>query len=150
MDAFKDAIMAHAVYYPVVEILSAAAIAAVIWFGGNDVLRGMATLGVLVAFMQYAQRFFRPIQDLSEKYNILQSAMAACERIFKLLDTPMEITSPAVTKTPDGPGRIEFDHVWFAYRKMPAETAETRLARMARRPSLHTHCRESRTGCCGM
>ena len=57
-----------------------------------------ATLGVLVAFMQYAQRFFRPIQDLSEKYNILQSAMAACERIFKLLDTPVEITSPAVTK----------------------------------------------------
>ena len=65
-----------------------------------------------------------PIQDLSEKYNILQSAMAACERIFKLLDTPVEITSPAVTKTPDGPGRIEFDHVWFAYRKMPAESAD--------------------------
>jgi ATP-binding cassette subfamily B multidrug efflux pump len=129
MDAFKDAIMAHAVYYPVVEILSSAAIAGVIWFGGNDVLRGIATLGVLVAFMQYAQRFFRPIQDLSEKYNILQSAMAACERIFKMLDTPVEITSPAVTKTPDGPGRIEFDHVWFAYRMMPAETAESRSAR---------------------
>src|SRR5580704_17078903 len=119
MDAFKDAIMAHAVYYPVVEVLSAVAIACVIWFGGNDVLRGTATLGVLVAFMQYAQRFFRPIQDLSEKYNILQSAMAACERIFKMLDTPVEITSPAVTKTPDGPGRIEFDHVWFAYRTIP-------------------------------
>jgi ATP-binding cassette, subfamily B, multidrug efflux pump len=129
MDAFKDAIMAHAVYYPVVEILSSAAIAGVIWFGGNDVLRGIATLGVLVAFMQYAQRFFRPIQDLSEKYNILQSAMAACERIFKMLDTPVEITSPAITKTPDGPGRIEFDHVWFAYRMMPAETAESRSAR---------------------
>jgi ATP-binding cassette, subfamily B, multidrug efflux pump len=140
MDAFKDAIMAHAVYYPVVEILSAAAIAGVIWFGGNDVLRGLATLGVLVAFMQYAQRFFRPIQDLSEKYNILQSAMAACERIFKMLDTPVEIASPAVTRTPDGPGRIEFDHVWFAYRKMPVETAETRLARAtdssARTPAL--------------
>jgi ATP-binding cassette, subfamily B, multidrug efflux pump len=120
MDAFKDAIMAHAVYYPVVEILSAAAIAGVIWFGGNDVLRGTATLGVLVAFMQYAQRFFRPIQDLSEKYNILQSAMAACERIFKLLDTPVEITTPVVTRTPEGPGRIEFEHVWFAYRKIPA------------------------------
>jgi ATP-binding cassette subfamily B multidrug efflux pump len=127
MDAFKDAIMAHAVYYPVVEILSSIAIACVIWFGGNDVLRGMATLGVLVAFMQYAQRFFRPIQDLSEKYNILQSAMAACERIFKLLDTPVEITSPAVTKTPDGPGRIEFDQVWFAYRTTPA-AAEIRSA----------------------
>jgi ATP-binding cassette, subfamily B, multidrug efflux pump len=120
MDAFKDAIMAHAVYYPVVEVLSAIAIACVIWFGGNGVIRGATTLGVLVAFIQYAQRFFRPIQDLSEKYNILQSAMASSERIFKLLDTPVEITSPAVTKTPEGPGRIEFDHVWFAYRSVPA------------------------------
>jgi ATP-binding cassette, subfamily B, multidrug efflux pump len=122
------------VYYPVVEVLSAVAIACVIWFGGNDVLRGTATLGVLVAFMQYAQRFFRPIQDLSEKYNILQSAMAACERIFKLLDTPLEIISPAVTKTPNGPGRIEFDHVWFAYRKMPVETGELRGARTGEAP----------------
>src|SRR2546428_3446296 len=139
MDAFKDAIMAHAVYYPVVEILSATAIACVIWFGGNDVIRSVTTqsviieftrskivafhlvrtvttLGLLVAFMQYAQRFFRPIQDFSEKYNILQSAMASSERIFKLLDTPVEITSPAVIKSAEGPGRIEFDHVWFAYR----------------------------------
>jgi len=142
MDAFKDAILAHAIYYPVVEILSAIAIASVIWFGGNKVLhsvtalsltigiahkkllihwvRNATTLGVLVAFIQYAQRFFRPIQDLSEKYNILQSAMASSERIFKLLDTPAEITSPAVTKKPKGPGRIEFDHVWFAYRSIPA------------------------------
>jgi len=122
MDAFKDAIMAHAVYYPVVEVLSSIAIASVIWYGGNDVIRGAATLGVLVAFMQYAQRFFRPIQDLSEKYNILQSAMASSERIFKLLDTPVEITSPAVTRVPEGDGRIEFDHVWFAYRHMPVES----------------------------
>src|SRR6266566_4421322 len=141
MDAFKDAIMAHAVYYPVVEILSSIAIACVIWFGGHDVLSGwvltgvsvsfspktllafhlvrnVTTLGVLVAFMQYAQRFFRPIQDLSEKYNILQSAMAAAERVFKLLDTPAEITEAAVTKTPEGLGRIEFDRVWFAYRNV--------------------------------
>ena len=124
MDAFKDAIMAHAVYYPVVEILSATAIACVIWFGGNDVIRGATTIGVLAAFIQYAQRFFRPIQDFSEKYNILQSAMAASERVFKLLDTPVEITSPAVTKTPTGPGRIEFDHVWFAYRKTAAEVTD--------------------------
>ncbi len=124
MDAFKDAIMAHAVYYPVVEILSATAIACVIWFGGNDVIRGATTIGVLAAFIQYAQRFFRPIQDFSEKYNILQSAMAASERVFKLLDTPAEITSPAVTKTPTGPGRIEFDHVWFAYRNAAAEVTE--------------------------
>ena len=125
MDAFKDAIMAHAVYYPVVEILSSVAIACVIWFGGNSVLRSLTTLGVLIAFIQYAQRFFRPIQDLSEKYNILQSAMAAGERVFKLLDTPVEITSPAVTREPQGPGRIEFDHVWFAYRTTPAAEPST-------------------------
>src|SRR2546428_3233939 len=139
MEAFKDAIMAHAVYYPIVEILSSIAIASVIWFGGRDVLhqasvtglvvsfnprtllaihpvQKVVTLGVLVAFMQYAQRFFRPIQDLSEKYNILQSAMAAAERVFKLLDTPAEIAELPVAKVPTGPGRIEFDHVWFAYR----------------------------------
>ncbi|HEX2599858.1 MAG TPA: ABC transporter ATP-binding protein, partial [Terriglobales bacterium] len=75
---------------------------------------------VLVAFIQYAQRFFRPIQDLSDKYNILQSAMASSERIFKLVDTPAEIVSPARIQSPTGPGRIEFDHVWFAYRNVPA------------------------------
>jgi len=115
MEAYKDAIMAYSVYYPVVEILSAFAIASIIWFGGGDVVRGVATIGVLVAFMQYAQRFFRPIQDLSEKYNILQSAMAAGERVFKLLDTKVEVTSPAITKRPQGRGRVEFDQVWFAY-----------------------------------
>ena len=143
MDAFKDAIMAYSVYYPAVEILSAIAIACVIWFGGNDVMRNIsatsvavhfnrttlvalrlvptvASLGVLVAFIQYALRFFRPIMDFSEKYNILQSAMAASERIFKLLDTPVQVVSPAVTKRPEGPGRIEFDQVWFAYRETPA------------------------------
>ena len=124
MDAFKDAILAHAIYYPVVEVLSSIAIASVIWFGGNQVLRNFVTLGVLVAFMQYAQRFFRPIQDLSEKYNILQSAMASSERIFKLLDTPAEIVSPAMPKVPQGPGRIEFDHVWFAYRTLAQAAAE--------------------------
>jgi ATP-binding cassette subfamily B protein len=123
MDAFKDAILAHAVYYPVVEVLSSIAIACVIWFGGNQVIRNIVTLGVLVAFMQYAQRFFRPIQDLSEKYNILQAAMASSERVFKLIDTPPEIVSPAAPKVPQGPGRIEFDHVWFAYRTL-AQAAE--------------------------
>jgi len=144
MEAYKDAILAYAVYYPVVEILASIAVASIIWFGGNGILhhftasslsvsfhRGslpsfnvtqtLMTIGVLVAFMQYAQRFFRPIQDLSEKYNILQGAMAAGERVFKLLDTKVEITSPAVAKKADGPGRIEFDHVWFAYRTVQAE-----------------------------
>ncbi|HZD32690.1 MAG TPA: ABC transporter ATP-binding protein [Candidatus Angelobacter sp.] len=123
MDAFKDAILAHAIYYPVVEVLSATAIACVVWFGGNQVIRNTVSLGVLVAFMQYAQRFFRPIQDLSEKYNILQSAMASSERVFKLLDTKVEIVSPVKPQAPEGPGRIEFDHVWFAYRTL-AQAAE--------------------------
>jgi ATP-binding cassette subfamily B multidrug efflux pump len=139
MDAFKDAIMAHAVYYPVVEILSSIAIACVIWFGGNDVIRGASTIGILAAFIQYAQRFFRPIQDFSEKYNILQSAMASSERIFKLLDTPVEITSPAVTKKPQGPGRIEFDHVWFAYRNVPIETGVGKNGNVASRAAADTH-----------
>jgi len=118
MDAFKDAIMAHAVYYPVVEILSATAIASVIWFGGRQALINAGLLGTLVAFIQYAQRFFRPIQDLSEKYNILQSAMASSERIFKLLDTPAEIISPAAPRHVEGQGRIEFQNVWFAYTRV--------------------------------
>ena len=120
MEAYKDAIIAYAVYYPVVEILSSTAIACVIWFGGSAVLRATVTLGVLVAFIQYAQRFFRPIQDLSEKYNILQSAMASSERVFKLLDTPADIIDPISPKKSEGPGRIEFDHVWFAYRNVAA------------------------------
>jgi ATP-binding cassette subfamily B multidrug efflux pump len=139
MDAFKDAIMAHAVYYPVVEILSSIAIACVIWFGGNDVIRGATTIGILAAFIQYAQRFFRPIQDFSEKYNILQSAMASSERIFKLLDTPVEITSPAVTKKPEGPGRIEFDHVWFAYRNIPIDTGDGKNGKGASRAGADIH-----------
>jgi ATP-binding cassette, subfamily B, multidrug efflux pump len=146
MDAFKDAILAYSVYYPAVDFFSAIAIACVIWFGGQDVMRGIVassvsiefhrqapmsfhvilvavptSLGVLIAFTQYAQRFFRPIMDFSEKYNILQSAMAASERVFKLLDTPVDVVSPAVTRKPEGAGRIEFDHVWFAYRDVPAE-----------------------------
>ncbi len=123
MEAFKDNIMAYALYYPAVELLSSLAIALIIWMGGGGVLRGTVTLGVLVAFMQYAQRFFRPIQDLSEKYNILQAAMAASERVFKLLDTAPEIVSPANPKPGDGSGRIEFRDVWFTYQRLDAETA---------------------------
>jgi ATP-binding cassette subfamily B protein len=134
MDAFKDAILAYSVYYPVVDLFSSIAIAGVIWWGGQAIIRQIpvgahgivvtASLGVLIAFIQYAFRFFRPIMDFSEKYNILQSAMAASERIFKLVDTPVEVMSPAVTKQPTGPGRIEFDHVWFAYRDIPEESTD--------------------------
>ncbi|MBV8113308.1 MAG: ABC transporter ATP-binding protein [Silvibacterium sp.] len=120
--AFKDSILAYALYYPVVEILSSAAIAMVIWFGGRGVLRGAVTIGVLVAFIQYAQRFFRPIQDLSEKYNILQAAMAASERVFKLIDTQPEIVSPAHPKQTDNSGSIEFVNVWFTYQRLDEET----------------------------
>jgi ATP-binding cassette, subfamily B, multidrug efflux pump len=121
MEAFKDAILAYALYYPVVEVLSSIAIACVLWYGGHSVLQGITTLGVLMAFMQYAQRFFRPIQDLSEKFNILQSAMAAAERVFKTLDTEPKIQSPEIEKEPAGAGRIEFDNVWFAYRHVPVD-----------------------------
>src|SRR5215470_8286312 len=124
MDAYKDAIMAHAIYYPVVEILSTIAIALVFWFGGIRVIGGTVTIGVMMAFMLYAQRFFRPIQDLSDKYNILQAAMASSERVFKLLDTPVDIVSPAHPVKAEGRGRIEFDHVWFAYRKLEPESAD--------------------------
>src|SRR5580693_2359326 len=89
MEAYKDAILAFALFYPVVEFLGVLAIIAVFWFGGLRVLAAAVPVGVLIAFMQYAQRFFQPIQDLSDKFNILQAAMAASERIFKLLDEPI-------------------------------------------------------------
>lgn len=116
MDAFKDAITAYGWFYPVVEFLGMSALALLLAYGGFRIRQGALTLGVLVAFFQYGLRFFRPIQDLSDKYNILQSAMAASERIFKLLDTKAEIVSPAhYRRFPDEPVGIEFDHVWFAY-----------------------------------
>jgi ATP-binding cassette subfamily B multidrug efflux pump len=121
MIAFKDTIFAYALYYPAVEILSAVAIALVIWRGGFGVLHGVVTIGVLAMFIQYSQRFWRPIQDLSDKFNILQSAMAACERIFKLLDTVPEIVSPENPLAGDGSNRIEFRHVWFTYQKLTDE-----------------------------
>ena len=117
MEAFKDAILAYALYYPAVELFSSVAIALVIWLGGNGVMRNAVSIGVMVAFIQYSQRFFRPIQDLSEKYNILQAAMAASERVFKLLDTPVELQSPPSPKESDRSGRIEFRNVWFTYQK---------------------------------
>jgi ATP-binding cassette subfamily B multidrug efflux pump len=125
MIAFKDTIFAYALYYPAVELLSAVAIALVIWRGGFGVLSGSVTIGVLAMFNMYSQRFWRPIQDLSDKYNILQAAMAACERIFKLLDTEPEIVSPVHPLQGDGSNRIEFRHVWFTYQKLtPAQQAQ--------------------------
>jgi ATP-binding cassette subfamily B protein len=133
MIAFKDTIFAYALYYPAVEILSSIAIALVIWRGGFGVLSGSVTIGMLAAFNMYSQRFWRPIQDLSDKYNILQAAMAACERIFKLLDTEPEIVSPASPRLGDGSNRIEFQHVWFTYQKLTPEQ-EAIVDRVAESP----------------
>ncbi|MGH9518089.1 MAG: ABC transporter ATP-binding protein, partial [Terriglobales bacterium] len=116
-NAWVSAVFAYAVYYPVVEFLSILAVALILWFGGLRVMHGTLTIGIVFAFIQYAQRFFRPIQDLSDKYNSLQSAMASSERIFSLLDAPVTLQSPAAPEPmPAAQGRIEFDHVWFAYR----------------------------------
>ncbi len=116
MEAFKDAIVAYGWFYPVVEFLGMLALALLLAYGGIQIRGGAMTFGVLVAFFQYGMRFFRPIQDLSEKYNILQSAMAAAERIFALLDTPVRIAvAPKPAAFPDRPAAVEFDGVWFAY-----------------------------------
>ena len=122
-DANIASIFYYAVFYPAIEVLGALAIAAIVWFGGGWTLQGTLELGSLVAFVLYSQRFFRPISDLSEKFNLLQAAMASSERIFALLDTPVSIESPT-SRTPSdchhglpaGPGHIRFEHVWFAYR----------------------------------
>jgi len=134
--AWTDAIFAYAWYYPIVELLSSTAIGLILWRGGIAALRnsaflaahpglnrasgffGTVTLGVLIAFIQYAQRFFRPIMDLSEKYNILQAAMAASERVFKLLDTESTIVSPPNPIPGNGAGSVEFRNVWFTYQTL--------------------------------
>ncbi len=126
MLAWRDAILAYALFYPAVEFLSFATIALIYWSGGNRILQGNhLSLGVLAAFTMYAQRFFRPIQDLSEKFNILQSAMAASERIFKLLDEPVLVESDPNAIPLDHPrGEIEFRNVWFSYRNTPEPADE--------------------------
>jgi ATP-binding cassette, subfamily B, multidrug efflux pump len=125
MLAWRDAILAFALFYPAVEILSVFAIALIYWAGGNRVFSGGLTLGILTAFTMYATRFFRPIQDLSEKFNILQSAVAASERIFKLLDEPLTLSSPADALRLSAPrGEIEFRNVWFSYRNVPEPSDE--------------------------
>ena len=116
MEAYKDVIFAFALFYPAVEFFSTAAIALIFWFGGGRVILGAMKVGIVIAFMQYAQRFFRPIQDLSEKFNILQSATAASERIFKLLDEPIPAVLSDARQIGSPRGEIEFRNVWFAYR----------------------------------
>jgi len=118
-----ESILYYAVFYPAIEVISALAVAMTIWSGGHWVLQGSLTLGSLVAFLLYSARFYRPIADMSEKFNILQAAMASSERIFTLLDEPVSIASPGAgapgPRSPKGEGRkggsLVFEDVWFAY-----------------------------------
>ena len=115
-DANIKSIFYYAVYFPLVDFTSALAIALIIWYGGGNVISGYLTFGVLISFIQYTEMFFRPIRDLSEKYNILQTAMASSERVFKLLDdkTIISVKENPIPIT-NVKGDIEFKNVWFAY-----------------------------------
>ena len=116
LDANLLSIFYYAIFYPILEVISALAIGIIIWYGGHEVLSGALTIGTLVAFIQYSDRFFKPISDLSEKYTILQSAMASSERIFNLLDSQSVVTA---SKSPEAreakEGSIEFRNVCFSY-----------------------------------
>jgi len=116
LEAHLRSITYYALFFPVIELLSAVALALIIWYGGGQALSGALTIGTIAAFLQYARRFFRPIQDLSEKYNILQNAMASSERVFRLLDREPAIQEPE-NPEPMGDlrGRIAFEGVWFRY-----------------------------------
>ena len=115
-DANVEQIFFYAVFLPAVEFVAAIATALILWFGGGFVMRGTLTLGSLVAFILYAGRFFRPISDMSEKFNTLQAAMASSERIFQLLDTEVAVASPPTARKPEGKGHIVFEDVSFAYK----------------------------------
>jgi ATP-binding cassette subfamily B protein len=119
LEAHLRSITYYALFFPVIQLFTAIALALIIWYGGGSIIQGATTVGVVAAFLQYARRFFQPIQDLSEKYNLLQGAMASSERIFKVLDTPLTISDPEdpVRLPPETPGEIEFRDVWFAYGK---------------------------------
>ncbi|MFO8174142.1 MAG: ABC transporter ATP-binding protein [Longimicrobiales bacterium] len=118
LEAHLRSITYYALFFPVIELFTAVALALILWSGGASILEGTVTVGVVAAFLQYARRFFRPIQDLSEKYNLLQGAMASSERIFKLLDTEIDIMDPPEPRSLPTPtrGEIEFRDVWFAYQ----------------------------------
>jgi ATP-binding cassette subfamily B protein len=115
-----DTIFYYAVFYPLVNLISSIGIAAIVWYGGGQVIQNAITIGMLVAFLQYTQRLWQPIQDISDKYNVFQAAVVASERIFKLLDTPDKIESPETPRLPAtgarALGHIEFRNVWFAYK----------------------------------
>ncbi|MBX7042470.1 MAG: ABC transporter ATP-binding protein/permease [Ignavibacteria bacterium] len=114
----KRSIFYYAVFFPVVELIGALSVGLIIWYGGGQVIQGAVTIGVIVSFIQYTEMFFRPIRDLSEKYNILQTAMASSERIFALLDERPSISDPPEPKMAGKfKGEIEFRNVWFAYNK---------------------------------
>jgi ATP-binding cassette, subfamily B, multidrug efflux pump len=116
LKAYKDSILAYGLFYPTVEFLGVLAIVIILYKGGGMIMGGTLTVGTAIAFIQYSQRFFRPIQDLSDKYNILQSAMASSERVFRLLDTPVKISDSAQPKRlAETRGRVEFRNVGFAY-----------------------------------
>ncbi len=117
MEAYKDSILAYGLFYPTVELLGVLAVAIILYLGGGMALRNAVSVGTAIAFIQYSQRFFKPIQDLSDKYNLLQAAMASSERIFKLLDTPVMIVDPPRPKSLAEPrGQVEFCRVGFAYK----------------------------------
>jgi ATP-binding cassette, subfamily B, multidrug efflux pump len=119
LDAHLRSITYYALFFPVIELLTTIALAMILVYGGARLMDGTITVGVVTAFLMYARRFFRPIQDLSEKYNMLQGAMASSERIFRLLDTPPDVRDrpDPVTLPEPGRGEIEFRNVWFAYTR---------------------------------
>ncbi|MDH5283918.1 MAG: ABC transporter ATP-binding protein/permease, partial [Gemmatimonadota bacterium] len=121
LQAHLRSITVYAVFFPVVEFLTTVALALLLWYGGIRALSDTLTVGVLAAFIQLTRRFFQPLQDLSEKYNLLQSAMASSERIFGLLDTQPEVRPPtAPTPRPAGArGEVAFEDVWFRYGDAP-------------------------------
>lgn len=108
----------YAIFFPSVELLSSIAVGLIIWYGGGEVVQGTLTIGVLFAFIQFTEMFFRPIRDLSEKYNIMQTAMASSERIFKLIDNDTKVKNPnKPVNLTNVRGQIDFKNVWFAYNK---------------------------------
>jgi ATP-binding cassette subfamily B protein len=117
LQAHLRSITYYALFFPVIQLFTSIALALIIWYGGARMLGGFVTVGVIAAFLQYARRFFRPIQDLSEKYNLLQAAMASSERVFQLLDEEIHVVDPAGVgeRSPAGQGEITFENVSFAY-----------------------------------